>query len=290
MEGLHKSRVVPLLLIAFTVLAIVLQEVGYLQPVEDVVLRLITPVQRRFSTLAHTIGDALQTIRDLRTLRQENARLRQENDALTIENVQLEEAEAENERLRRLLDFSRTNPTYDYRGGEVIARVIGHDPSIYLDFIVIDLGERDGITSGMPVVTERGLVGRITVVHDTTSEVLLITDVNSAVTALIQSSRAMGVVRGVAGGGLLLDQIPHDVEVHEGEIVITSGMGGAFPKGLVMGQISKVYQQDYEMFQQAGVRPTVDFRNLEQVLVITNFVPFADLRNLPRGAEEIIGP
>ncbi|MDH7484990.1 MAG: rod shape-determining protein MreC [Anaerolineae bacterium] len=285
MEGLRKSRAVPYLLIAATFLAIVLHEVGYLQPVEDIVLRLISPVQSRFNTLAHGVGEALQTLRDLGTLRQENARLRRENDALTIENVQLKEAEAENERLRHLLDFARANPTYDYRGGEVVARVIGHDPSIYLDFIVIDLGERQGVRSGMPVVTERGLVGRIAQVHDTTAEVLLITDVNSAVTALVQNSRATGVVRGVAGGGLLLDQVPQDVAIHEGEIVITSGMGGVFPKGLVIGQISKVYQQDYEMFQQARVRPTVDFRNLEQVLVITNFTPLADLRNLPEETE-----
>lgn len=279
----------PLLLIAFTLVALVLHEVGYLQAAEDVVLRLVTPVQSWFSNRARGVGDVVQTLRDLRTLRDENARLRQENDALIIENVQLKEAEAENERLRRLLDFTRTNPSYDYRGGEVGARVIGHDPSAYLDFVIIDLGERQGASLDMPVVTERGLVGRITEVHDTSSEVLLITDVNSAVTALIQTSRAMGVVRGLAGGGLLLDQVPQDVEVHEGEIVITSGLGDSFPRGLVIGQISKVYQRDYEMFQQARVRPTVDFRNLEQVLVITNFVPIADLHNLPREAETI-GP
>ncbi len=289
MKSPRRSSVVPLLLIAFTIVALVLHEVGYLQAAEDVVLRLVTPVQSWFSNRARGVGDVVQTIRDLRTLRDENARLRQENDALIIENVQLKEAEAENERLRRLLDFTRTNPSYDYRGGEVGARVIGHDPSAYLDFVIIDLGERQGASLRMPVVTERGLVGRITEVHDTSSEVLLITDVNSAVTALIQTSRAMGVVRGLAGGGLLLDQVPQDVEVHEGEIVITSGLGDGFPRGLVIGQISNVYQRDYEMFQQARVRPTVDFRNLEQVLVITNFVPIADPHNLPEEAETI-GP
>ena len=290
MKSPRRSPAVPLLLIAFTLVALVLHEVGYLQVAEDVVLRLVTPVQSWFSNRARGVGDVVQTLRDLRTLRDENARLRQENDALIIENVQLKEAEAENERLRRLLDFTRTNPSYDYRGGEVGARVIGHDPSAYLDFVIIDLGERQGASLDMPVVTERGLVGRITEVHDTSSEVLLITDVNSAVTALIQTSRAMGVVRGLAGGGLLLDQVPQDVEVHEGEIVITSGLGDSFPRGLVIGQISKVYQRDYEMFQQARVRPTVDFRNLEQVLVITNFVPIADLHNLPEEAETIGQP
>jgi len=286
MKGLHRSSVVPFLLTILTFLAIGLHEVGYLQPAEDVVLRLITPIQLQFSNLARGIGEVAQTIRDLRALREENARLRRENEALTIENVQLKEAEAENKRLRRLLNFVKANPAYDYRGGEVIARIIGHDPNLYLDFIMIDLGEGDGVTPGMPVVTERGLVGRISEVHDGASKVLLITDVNSAVAALVQNSRATGVVRGLAGGGLLLDQIPQDVVVHEGEIVLTSGLGGTFPKGLVIGQISKVYQRDYEMFQQARVRPTVDFRNLEQVLVITNFVPIADVRNLP----EVPGP
>jgi len=283
MKGLRRGPIVPLLLIASTLLLLVLHEVGYLQPAEDIVLRLVTPVQRWFSNRALGVGEMVQTLRDLRTLRDENARLRQENEALIIENVQLKEQESENQRLRGLLDFASTNPGYDYRGGEVVARVIGREPSAYLDFITLDLGDRDGVMQGMPVVTQRGLVGRITEVHDTSSEVLLITDVNSAVSALIQSSRATGVVRGLAGGWLLLDQIRQDAEVNEGEIVITSGLGGNLPKNLVIGQISQVHQRDYEMFQQARVRPTVDFERLEQVLVITNFVPIANLRNLPQG-------
>ena len=285
MKGLRRGPAVPLLLIAFTLVALVLHEVGYLQPTEDIVLRVVTPVQRWFSNRARGIGEVVQTLRDLRTLRDEIAGLRQQNEALIIENVQLKEAEAENQRLRGLLDFASTNPTFGYRGGQVVGRVIGRDPSAYLDFIIIDLGERHGVGPGMPVVTERGLVGRITEVHDTSSEVLLITDVNSAVTALVQTSRATGVVRGLAGGDLLLDQIRQDVEVHEGEIVITSGLGGRLPKNLVIGQISEVIQRDYEMFQQARVRPTVDFRNLEQVLVITSFAPYNRLESLPEEAE-----
>ena len=286
MKGLRRGPAVPLLLIALTLLAIVLHEVGYLQPAEDIVLRLVTPIQSWFSDRALGIGDLMQTLRDLRTLRDENARLREENETLIIENVQLKEAEAENSRLRRLLDFASTNPTYDQRGGEVVARVIGSDPSAYLDYIMIDLGMTHGISAGMPVVTERGLAGRITEVHDTSSEVLLITDVNSAVAVLVQTSRATGVARGLAGGGLLLDQIRQDTEVHEGDIVITSGLGGTLPKNLVIGQISEVRRRDYEMFQQARIRPTVDFAHLERVLVITNFVPFAERHSLPEDAEE----
>jgi len=258
MKGLRRGPAVPLILIAFTLLTLVLHEVGYLQPAEDIVLRVVTPVQRWLSNRAGGIGEMVQTLRDLRTLRDEITGLRQENEALVIENVQLREAEAENQRLRELLDFAST----------------------------IDLGEKHGVGQGMPVVTERGLVGRITEVHETSSEVLLITDVNSAVTALVQTSRATGVVRGLAGGDLLLDQIRQDVEVHEGGIVITSGLGGNLPKNLVIGQISEVIQRDYEMFQQARVRPTVDFRNLEHVLVITNFTPYNRLESLPGETEQ----
>jgi rod shape-determining protein MreC len=283
MKGLRRSPLVPLLLIALTFLTLVLYEVGYLQSAEDVVLRVFTPFQRWFSQRVIGAREMVGTLRDLRTLRDENSRLRQENDALIIENVQLNETQAENTRLRSLLDFAKGNPTYDFRGGEVVARVIGQDPNIYLDYIMLDQGERQGIMLGMPVVTERGLVGRVSQVHETTSEVLLITDPNSAVTAILQTSRSTGLVRGVAGRGLLLDQIPQDSEVNEGDIVITSGFGGSFPKGLVIGQVSSVNRRDYEMFQRAVVRPTVDFTGLEQVLIIINFTPIANLGNLPEG-------
>lgn len=276
MKALRRGPLVPLILIVCTIAAGVLHQLGYLQGAEDLILRVATPFHRWFSARTSSVSHALQSLRDLRGLAEENERLRRENDALVIENVQLKEAEAENVRLRELLDFARSLPSYEFRGAEVVARVIGEDPSIYLSYIIIDQGERQGITVGMPVATERGLVGRVTTVHDTTSEVLLITDVNSAVTALTQSSRATGIIRGVAGGGLELNQVAQDAELHEGDIVLTSGLGGNFPKGHVIGQITEVRQRDYEMFQEAEVRPTVNFRDLEQVLVITSFAPLAD--------------
>jgi rod shape-determining protein MreC len=281
MKALRRGPLVPLVLIVCTVVAGVLHQVGYLQGAEDFILRVVTPLHRWFSARTSSVGHAVQSLRDVRGLAEENERLRRENDALIIENVQLKEAEGENVRLRQLLDFARSEPSYEFRGAEVVARVIGEDPSLYLDYIIIDQGERQGISLGMPVATERGLVGRVTTVHDTTSEVLLITDVNSAVTALTQSSRATGIVRGVAGGGLVLNQVAQDAELNEGDIVLTSGLGGIFPKGLVIGQITGVHQRDFEMFQAAEVRPTVNFRDLEQVLVIASFAPLADVGPLP---------
>lgn len=278
MKALRRGPLVPLILIAVSILVGVLHEIGYLESAEDFVLRVVTPIQRWFSARTSSVGSAVQGLRDMRGLLEENARLREENDALIIENVQLKEAESENVRLRQLLEFARSEPSYEFRGAEVVGRVIGEDPSTYLDYIIVDQGERQGIRMGMPVATERGLVGRVTAVHDTTSEVLLITDVNSAVAALTQSSRATGIVRGVASGGLVLEQVAQDSALNEGDIVLTSGLGGVFPKGLVIGQVTEVRQRDYEMFQEADVRPTVSFRNLEQVLIIADFAPAADAR------------
>jgi len=141
--------------------------------------------------------------------------------------------------------------------------------------IGIDLGAQQGIERGMPVVTEAGLVGRIDKVYPDSSTVLLLSDASSAVDAMLQrsTSRAVGVVQGIAGGQPVMDYITQDADVSVGDLIITSGLGSAFPKGLVVGQVESVRRKDYEMYQQAVVRPTVKFDQLEIVLVITNFKP-----------------
>jgi rod shape-determining protein MreC len=263
--------------VTLCLLMIQLSAMGYLAPAQEIAWRGLAPVQGWLSGLASSLNSTVSFVRDLRTLRQRNAELESQVNRLLIENVQLKEVEAENANLRRLLQFAETHPFLEFRGAEVVARVIGQDPIQLSNYLMIDLGQEHGVHEGMPVVTERGLVGRITQAGRTSSWVLLITDPASAVSALLQSSRLTGIVQGQAGGGLVMEYIPQDAVVTPGEIVITSGLGGRFPRGLVIGQITSVYRRDYEMFQKALVRPSVDFDRLEQVLVITNFVPIADL-------------
>jgi rod shape-determining protein MreC len=251
----------------------VLNELGYLERIERWTLRLLVPPQRTMASIADDVSGLFATFRELGTLRRENEALRELADRLMIENVRLKEAEAENENLRRLLQFARGNPHQEYRAAELIGRVIGRDPSSFLSYLTIDVGSEQGIKSGMPVVTDEGLVGRIAEVGFTSSKVLLIIDARSSVNALIQRSRASGVVEGVLGGGLVMRYISQDQPVSVGDVVLTSGLGGNFPKGLVIGQVVAVHQQDIEMFQQTQVRPTVDFGRLERVLVITDFQP-----------------
>ncbi len=262
-------------LAALSIVLLVLSSSGRTGPAEGLLSSIGRPFLLAFNGVGRQLSNVLTTARDLATLRARNQQLQTQADTLTIDNARLKEVESENERLRELLRFAQLNPTYDFRGGQVIARVITKAPSNYLSTIAIDLGSDHGIQPGMPVVTERGLVGRIQKVGPASSTVLLITDPSSGVQALVErtNSRAVGIVSGRAGALPAMEFISQDADVSVGDEIITSGLGGAFPKNLVIGQVVEVRQRDYEMFQQATVRPTVNFDRLEFVLVITNFTP-----------------
>jgi rod shape-determining protein MreC len=272
-KRLPTRSTVLIILVLLSLAAIALDQNEDLLPIEDLALRFVVPVQEKLTSLANSIRDLTQATQDIRELHRRNEDLQGLADSLMIENVRLKEIESENETLRRLLGFTQANPTHSYKAAEVKGRVIGRDPSNFLSYLTIDSGSQQGIEKGMPVVTERGLVGRITDVGSNWAKVMLIIDPSSSVNALIQSSRATGVVEGQVGGSLTMKYIPQGETINVNDIVLTSGLGGNFPQKLIIGQVTAVHQRDIEMFQQADIRPTVDFNNLEIVLVITNFSP-----------------
>ena len=279
MKRLPTRSTVLIILVLLSLAAIALDQNEDLLPIEDLALRFVVPIQGKLTSLTNSISDLTQTTQDIRELHRRNEELQGLADSLMIENVRLKEIESENETLRRLLGFTQANPTHSYKAAEVKGRVIGRDPSNFLSYLTIDSGSQQGIEKDMPVVTERGLVGRITDVGSNWAKVMLIIDPSSSVNALIQSSRATGVVEGQVGGSLAMKYIPQGETVNVNDIVLTSGLGGNFPQKLIIGQVTAVHQRDIEMFQQADIRPTVDFNNLEIVLVITNFLP-ADFERL----------
>jgi rod shape-determining protein MreC len=268
-----QNRPLLFVLLFLSIVGLVLHETGNTQAVETLILKPVTPVQDHLAGLTNDFSDLIQIFRDLKELRHRNEELQNLAGSLMIENVRLKELESENETLRQLLQFTQANPTYTHRAAEVAGHVIGQDPSNLLRFIIIDVGTDDGVARGMPVVTDRGLVGRIMEVSSRSSKVLLITDVSSSVNAIVQSSRATGIVEGKSGGGLVMKYIPQPVTVNVGDIILTSGLGATFPKRLVIGQVTAVHKRDIELFQQVEIKPTVDFDRLEIVLVITNFEP-----------------
>lgn len=211
-------------------------------------------------------------VEDLIELQEAQARIRDLESALAAfqaEIVELREIAHDYERIAALLNYTRSRENEEY----VVADVIDRGVSGFTRVIHINRGARDGLTEGMPVVTEHGLVGRITQVSATAAQVLLITDPVSAVSARLLGSRAEGSVQGQLTGTLRMTFIDLDAVVQEGDTVVTSGLGGNLPEGIPIGQVASIRQFEFELFQEAEVRSFNDFERLETVLVITNFQP-----------------
>lgn len=265
-------RIVILTLAALLLMA--LQLTGQLRPLQSAITLLTSPAQLSTTSIATNISNFIDYLAELRNLRQRNAELEQINSSLLAENFSLREVEHDNESMRELFKFAKKRPGLELRGAQIVALKIGQESTNFLRSIMLDLGQTHGIRVGMPVVTDQGLVGRISeVTSDSTSKVLLLTDSTSAINAVLQSSRVNGVIRGTAQGNLMMDLIPQGVKFSVGEAVLTSGLGGGFPKGIPIGQVVQIIQRDIDFSQQAIVQPTVDFKRLELVAVVTNFDP-----------------
>lgn len=278
-----------LLLVALVMLVLALHEVGQLKPVEDTLSLVLGPIQRTLSSIVRSVGDFFQSARDVRDLQAEAEELQAVVENLTAENVRLREFEAENVQLRALLNFADANPSLRFAGGDVIGRgsedtatVIGYDPNPFLSYIIINRGERDGVQIGMPVVTVGAvLVGRVAQVYPRSAKIQLLIDPSSRVNGVVQSSRAKGLVAGQPDGSLWMEQIPQSEEVNEGDLALTSGLGGNLPKALVIGQVTRVEARDIDLTKRAQLRPAVDYARLEIVLVITDFDPIQDVQPPP---------
>lgn len=254
---------------------LLLDSLRLLQPAKDAVAQLSTPLLRLFTGFGEGVASWGQYFRSLQEMEEENQSLQALVEQLAIENVRLQEAAIENEELRRLLEFKAAHPEFSM----LAANIIGREPSTLIQSLILDRGSEDGIQKGMPVVTARGLVGQVVEVYPQASRVLLIIDATSSVTARIQKSRATGLVQGTPQRGLVMRFIPQEAEVEVGDILLTAGLGGRFPRGLVIGQVTAVSRSDVEVFQEAEVRPSVDFNRLEIVMIITNFEPLQPIED-----------
>lgn len=261
------------LILAVIFLGFVLDRLGYMGPVRAYVQDALEPAQQALTTAAQDIAGQVEQSQSVEALLAQNAELERQVDSLMVENIRLQEVERENQLLRQLLNYTRNNPQFNYQTTSVLGRSTGVDPTNLLYFLYVDVGARQGIAKNMPVVTERGLVGRVSAVGPNTAQVLMLIDPSSAVNAIIQNSRATGIVRGNIDGTLVMERIPQNVTVNPGDIVLTSGLGGNFPAKIVIGQVTEVLQRDQDMFQVARIRSTVDFGKLETMLIITAFEP-----------------
>jgi len=225
------------------------------------VLAVLTPLQVALDEAAETGERWWRALAEIRELRAENARLRAEVEQLRRRLADLEEARSEVARLRRLLALRAELPT-----ATLAARVVARDPDTWFATVLVNRGGRDGIRRHDVVVTAEGLVGRVLEVYPTASRVLLITDPRSAVGVLVQRTRDAAVVEGQAGPSLRLRYLPRDTAARPGDVLVTSGLGGVFPRGLRVGTIRSVFKGG--LFLEAEVIPAADPSRIEEVLVL----------------------
>ncbi|MCC7449649.1 MAG: rod shape-determining protein MreC [Anaerolineae bacterium] len=245
---------------------------GLLSPFESLVSVPFSILQGASSGASRRVSQLVGNVSDIQSLQKRNADLERALVNFQAEIVELREIKADYARLAPLVNFAGMNPDRQYLAATVIAR----DTTGLLRSITIDRGSRDGIIVGMPVVTELGLIGRVYKVAAANAQVQLVTDMNSYVNARMQTSRGEGSIVGTASGDLRMTFIPLNDEVKDGDSVVTSGIGGKFPRGILIGQVKHTRLDDTKLFQEAQVQSLVDFSRLEIVLVITSFQP-ADL-------------
>ncbi|GMR10606.1 MAG: hypothetical protein BMS9Abin28_1427 [Anaerolineae bacterium] len=242
---------------------------GYLGPAQEVILSPLAAGQDWVSQRYFTIRDLMTSPRDVATLQVQISELEAENAQLRDQIIALQEQAAEADRLGALLNYARTRPESRY----LSTNVIGLDPSPFIRSINIGAGSDRGVVHGMPVLTDEGLVGRITEVTAGTSRVQLITDPASAVNVQLQGSRVDGLLAAQPNGELWVELIDQNAKVEPGELVLTSGLGGTFPAGIPVGHVVSVRRRDFELFQRAVIQPTVNFDELEIVLLVAIFQP-----------------
>ena len=251
-----------LLLVALLLYSVYLRRQESTSLFERAVLRVTAPLQYALDTAWDGISGVWEHYFWLVETSYENERLLDENRRLQGELTRVEELRLANKRLRRMLDFVEEMELHG-----VAAEVIAEDATSWFRTVVIDKGLDDGISEGMPVVVPEGVVGRVIRASSGESRVLLITDASSAAAALVQRTRTRVVCRG-EGALLKLDFALREEDIKPGDKVISSGMGGVFPKGLAIGEVVTVEKGDFGLFQSVKVRPVADFSRLEEVLVL----------------------
>lgn len=275
--NLQNNDTLPLrrvLLVALLVVSLVMVtlysregEEGPLHAFQQAVGSLSAPFKLAGASAASGAGSLGESIENATADESTLSALRERNAELTEQLAQDEELRQENERLRNLLQLA---DTYGLKG--TAARVIGRSTSAYDQTITIDAGEEDGVDTGLTVMGESGVVGQVIATTATTATVRLLTDSNSGAAALVQSSRAEGIVRGSLDGLLYLENIDADVAVNVDDLVVTSGLGGSYTRGLLIGRVVKVEGSVGDATRRIVVSPNSTVDVLEEVLVVKSSI------------------
>lgn len=270
--GRGSSNGVPRSLIVLSVISLALfvlgvreGDSGLLHGVRGVFQTVATPARVVGSVVASPVSGISNVVGNLTADSQTLSDLKAENDDLKAQVARLTEYEDEANTLTDLLQLRN-----QYNLDSTAARVIARSTDSWSSTITIDKGTTSGIQTGMPVMTSTGVVGQVSECGPTTATVRLITDESSGVSAKVQSSGAQGQLQGSADGTLHLNLIRTEQQVSTGDSVVTSGLGGVYPKGLPVGTVSNVTKSSGSLYYDITVEPLASAGSLEEVLVVTS--------------------
>jgi rod shape-determining protein MreC len=237
-----------------------------------VVLDIAAPIQNVIAAPFEFIRDGWRSYASLVDVEKNNQGLREQLTALEEENLQLREALVATGRLARIAEIRE-----GFETPMLSSEVVGVDPSPWFRSVLVDRGRVAGVRSGMPVISEQGLVGLVTETSNRAAKAMLLFDRQSAIDGIIQRSRSRGIVRGRGTDELDFEFVVRGRDVRIGDVVISSGLGGVFPKGIRIGEITKVADPGSGLLQIAKLAPAVDFGRLEQVFVMLRRGPTMEL-------------
>lgn len=256
------------LLVIFALLILIFAGLrGADNPFKGFVLGVSSPFLKTFRIFSGGMSDFFNFLGTIGDLKDENEKMIQKNQELLAENARLKDTEKENRILREEFGLAPKNK-FDLEASFVVAQ----DPQGLGSYIIVDKGGDKGIRTGMSAVVSDGiLIGRVTDVYSNTAKVTLITDPASAINAEVQDSSSKGIVNGEYGLGIKMNMISQAQEIKEGDLVVTSGLGGETPRGLVIGKISRINQSKDKLFQEASVLPEANFSDLRIIFVVKKF-------------------
>jgi len=239
--------------------------------IERPFLAVFSPIHDFFSTIVNFIANKVASVKDIFYLKSQNEILKKKIEELSPYQKIYYELKTENEKLRRMLDLKQKTYDFDLEAAEVI----GRDPGNWSNIVIIDKGTNSGVYKNMAVISEDGLVGYTVDVGKNWAKVLIITDNRSSISAMIQRTRDNGIVKGSVSpappGYIKMVYLPVDASIVKGDVVISSGIGGIVPKGIVIGEVVEVKKESDNLMKYAIVKPAVDFNKLEYVFVIKNY-------------------
>jgi len=225
---------------------------------------ILSPVDALYKGILSSVKGSWERYIYLVGVEDERGQLANRLKALEAQNSQFIELSSENARLRSLLNYRE-----ELKTDGILARVVSRDPSNWAQSVTLDRGSNDGVVEGQAVIDGNALVGQIISVSSSSAKVLLLTDNISSVDSIVQSSRAQGIVVGNLTEALRLKYLLREQSVKVGDRIIASGLDQIFPKGALIGIVSKIKDDPNGMFQNVEVEPSVDMSRLENVLIIT---------------------